>query len=78
MNSLTRAYTQLVKRLWRSAKARDMRQRWTDSEMLSGYLAAFLWRHPLKDNNPLNAILPDMRDFYPPAGWLLFVGNELP
>ncbi len=66
----TGVHTQHIERLWRSAKVRNKRHCGTDREMLSGYLAEFLWRHSssiIYGRTIFDSILFDMVEFYPPT-----------
>ena len=62
----TGAHTQNVERMWRSAKARNKRHNGTSRAMLDSYMCEYMWRTMLNGQDPYEAIMQNIVDFWPP------------
>ena len=57
----TSAHTQTIERLWGSVKWRNKKHRGTARHFLESYLAEFIWRQEIEENNYFQRILSIMK-----------------
>ncbi|XP_060864281.1 uncharacterized protein LOC132940567 [Metopolophium dirhodum] len=62
----TGAHTQHIERLWGSAKWGNKKRRGTNRNFLESYLAEFMWRTRLGEQDAFETILKDISEFWPP------------
>ncbi|KAL4148477.1 hypothetical protein QTP88_002710 [Uroleucon formosanum] len=62
----TGAHTQHIERLWGSAKWGNKKRRGTNRNFLESYLAEFMWRTRLGEQDAFETILKDISEIWPP------------
>ena len=60
-------HTQTIERSWGSAKWRNKRHRGTKRDYLDSYLAEFMTRQLMKDEDPFESIMQMISCIYPPV-----------